>query len=100
MPLQKKQKAQEAVPVEAEKSQSKKERKYTAADAEKMLPQIELRIREQEAMKKVLEMQMNNPANQMDLGKSQTMAAEHEAYENKIAELMEKWELLMEALEE
>lgn len=96
----KKQKAQEAVPVEAEKSQSKKERKYTAADAEKMLPQIELRIREQEAMKKVLEMQMNNPANQMDLEKSQAMAAEHEAYENKIAELMEKWELLMEALEE
>ena len=96
----KKQKAQEAVPVEAEKPQSKKERKYTAADAEKMLPQIELRIREQEAMKKVLEMQMNDPANQMDLEKSQAMAAEHEAYENKIAELMEKWELLMEALEE
>ena len=36
----------------------------------------------------------------MDLEKSQAMAAEHEAYENKIAELMEKWELLMEALEE
>lgn len=95
----KKQKSQETAPVEAEKPQSKKERKYTVADAEKLLPTIELRIREQEAMKKVLEMQMNDPANQMDLEKSQAMAAEHEAYENKIAELMEKWELLMEALE-
>lgn len=95
----KKQKSQETAPVDAEKPQSQKERKYTVADAEKLLPTIELRIREQEAMKKVLEMQMNDPANQMDLEKSQAMAAEHEAYENKIAELMEKWELLMEALE-
>jgi len=96
----KKQKANEPVPVVETKPQPKKERKYTAADAEKMLPTIELRIREQEAMKKVLENQMNDLENQMDLEKSQAMAMEHEAYELKIAELMEKWEMLMEALEE
>ncbi|MDO4178820.1 MAG: ATP-binding cassette domain-containing protein [Phascolarctobacterium sp.] len=96
----KKQKAAELTQAVEVKSQTKKERKYTAADAEKMLPNVELRIREQEAMKKLLEVQMNDPANQMDLAKSQSMAQEHEAYENKIAELMEKWEQLMEALEE
>lgn len=96
----KKQNQNESIPASEVKTQAKKERKYTAADAEKMLPTIELRIREQEAMKKVLEAQMNDLANQMDLEKSQAMAMEHEAYETKIAELMEKWEMLMEALEE
>lgn len=73
--------------------------RYSPEEAMKLLPKVELSIREQEAMKKVLEMQMNDPANQADLEKSMAMAAEHQAYEEKIAELMEKWELLMEAAE-
>ena len=96
----KKIKASAQVEAQQAKEEPKKERKYSAAEAEKLLPQVELKIREQEAMKKILEQEMNDPANQMDLEKSLHMAAEHEAYEEKIAELMTKWELLMEALEE
>lgn len=73
--------------------------RYSPEEAQKLLPKIELSIREQEAMMKVLEMQMNDPANHANPEKSAAMAAEHLAYEAKIAELMEKWELLMEAAE-
>lgn len=77
-----------------------KQRRYSAEEAAKLLPKIELKIREQEAMMKVLEMKMEDPANHEDPANSAAMAAEHEAYENTIAELMEKWEQLMEAMEE
>ncbi|MCQ2372685.1 MAG: ABC-F family ATP-binding cassette domain-containing protein [Phascolarctobacterium sp.] len=73
--------------------------RYSPEEAQKLLPKVELSIREQEAMMKVLEMQMNDPANHASPEKSEAMAAEHLAYETKIAELMEKWELLMEAAE-
>ena len=48
----------------------------------------------------LLEKQMADPANHADPEHSAAMAAEHDAYEAKIAELMEKWEALMEAAEE
>ena len=73
--------------------------RYSPEEAQKLLPKVELSIREQEAMMKDLEMQMNDPANHANPEKSEAMAAEHLAYETKIAELMEKWELLMEAAE-
>lgn len=77
-----------------------KQRRYSPEEAEKLLPKIELQIREQEAMMKVLEMKMEDPANHADPANSAAMAAEHTAYEEKIAGLMEKWEQLMEAMEE
>ncbi len=43
---------------------------------------------------------MADPANHADPANSAAMAAEHDEYERVIAELMEKWELLMEAAEE
>jgi len=73
--------------------------RYSPEEAQKLLPKIELSIREQEAMKKVLETKMNDPANHETPEQSSAMAAEHLAYEEKLAELMEKWELLMEAAE-
>lgn len=73
--------------------------RYSPEEAQKLLPKVELSIREQEAMMKILEIQMNDPANHANPEKSAAMAAEHLAYETKIAELMEKWELLMEAVE-
>lgn len=82
--------------------QSKKENKqkrYSADEAEKLLPKVELQIREQEAMMKLLEVQMADPANHENPAHSAAMAAEHDAYEEKIAQLMEKWEQLMEAME-
>lgn len=74
--------------------------RYSPEEAAKLLPRVELSIREQEAMMKLLEAQMADPANHEDPAHSAAMAAEHDAYEQKIAELMEKWELLMEAAEE
>lgn len=77
-----------------------KQRRYSPDEAKKLLPKVELSIREQEAMMKLLEMKMADPANHADPAQSAAMAAEHDEYENKIMELMEKWEQLMEASEE
>ena len=80
----------------------KNERKkiYTHDEAVKLLPKVELQIREQEAMMGLLEKQMADPANYDNLEHSQAMADEHKAYEEKISALMQKWEELMEAAEE
>lgn len=99
---QAKKEAQKAATLNSTEKQSKKETKqkrYSPDEAEKLLPKVELQIREQEAMMGLLEKQMADPANHENPAHSAAMAAEHDAYEAKIAELMEKWELLMEALE-
>ena len=72
---------------------------YSPEEAQKLLAKVELSIREIEAMMKVLEKRMSDPANHGDLEQSAAMAAEYQAYEKQLAELMEKWELLMEAAE-
>lgn len=94
-----KQKADNKVQIQPVKAADKKQR-YSPEEAARLLPKVELSIREQEAMMKLLEVQMADPANHEDPAHSAAMAAEHYAYEQKIAELMEKWELLMEAAEE
>ena len=48
---------------------SKNQRIYTPAEAEKLLPEVELKIREHEALQKVLSQQIADPENQMDLEK-------------------------------
>lgn len=98
---QAKKEAQKVAAAEAGKQSKKdaKQKRYSPDEAEKLLPKVELQIREQEAMMGLLEKQMADPANHEDPAHSAAMAAEHDAYEAKIAELMEKWELLMEALE-
>lgn len=82
------------------KPQETKKRRYSPEEAQRLLPKVELSIREQEAMMGLLEKQMADPANHTDPQHSAAMAAEHGEYEAKIAELMEKWEQLMEAAEE
>lgn len=82
------------------KQHDDKKRRYSPEEAAKLLPKVELSIREQEAMMGLLEKQMADPANHESPEHSAAMAAEHDAYEAKIAELMEKWEALMEAAEE
>lgn len=94
-----KQKADNKAQLQPVKAADKKQR-YSPEEAARLLPKVELSIREQEAMMKLLEVQMANPANHEDPAHSAAMAAEHDAYEQKIAELMEKWELLMEAAED
>lgn len=86
----------QAQPVKA----ADKKQRYSPEEAARLLPKVELSIREQEAMMKLLEVQMADPANHEDPAHSAAMAVEHDAYEQKIAELMEKWELLMEAAED
>ena len=89
-----------AAPVAKKAEKTDKNRRYSADEAAKLLPKVELQIREQEAMMGLLEKRMADPANHADPANSAAMAAEHDEYEAKIAELMEKWEILMEALEE
>lgn len=94
-----KQKADNKAQAQPVKAADKKQR-YSPEEAARLLPKVELSIREQEAMMKLLEVQMADPANHEDPAHSAAMAAEHDAYEQKIAELMEKWELLIEAAED
>jgi ATP-binding cassette subfamily F protein 3 len=94
-----KQKADNKAQLQPVKATDKKQR-YSPEEAARLLPKVELSIREQEAMMKLLEVQMADPANHEDPAHSAAMAVEHDAYEQKIAELMEKWELLMEAAED
>ncbi len=97
--MQAKQKAT-AQPAPVKVEAKGKQRRYSVDEAKRLLPKVELSIREQEAMKKLLEIKMADPANHADPAQSAAMAAEHDEYENKIMELMEKWEQLMEASEE
>lgn len=97
---QKKEQAANAQTVAVAKKDDNRKRRYSADEAKKLLPKVELSIREQEAMMGVLEKQMADPANHVEPEHSAAMAKEHDAYEAKIAELMEKWEALMEAAED
>ena len=90
----------ETAPAPKITPKQEKQKRYSPEEAAKLLPKVELQIREQEAMMGLLEKQMADPANHADPAHSAAMAAEHDAYESKIAELMAKWELLMEAAED
>ena len=52
---------------------SQKEKRYSQSEAEKLLPKIELNIREQEAMLKVLEAKIADPSNQTSFEASADM---------------------------
>ncbi|WP_337475866.1 ribosomal protection-like ABC-F family protein [Acidaminococcus timonensis] len=86
-----------AAPRLAEKKTEKKP--YSPGEAQKLLPQVELKIREYEALKKVLSNQIADPANQQDLETSTRLANEYAEQEKILDGLMEKWEKLMESLE-
>ena len=76
-----------------------KEKRYSPQDVEKLLPKVELSIREQEALLNILEKKMSDPAHQQDLEESLAMAKEHEEIQKIIDDLMVKWEKLMECAE-
>ncbi|MDD6569945.1 MAG: ABC transporter ATP-binding protein, partial [Acidaminococcus sp.] len=86
-----------AVSKPAEKKPEKKP--YSPSEAQKLLPQVELKIREYEALQKVLSNQIADPANQQDLETSTRLADEYAEQEKILDGLMEKWEKLMESLE-
>lgn len=81
----------------AEKKTEKKP--YSPAEAQKLLPQVELKIREYEALQKVLSDKIADPANQQDLETSTRLAEEYAEQDKILDGLMDKWEKLMESLE-
>lgn len=97
---QKAKKAQAVAVNTVPTKKNERKKNYTHDEAVKLLPKVELQIREQEAMMGLLEKQMADPANYDNLEHSQAMADEHKAYEEKISALMQKWEELMEAAED
>ena len=79
--------------------EKKMEKKPEKKEAQKLLPQVELKIREYEALQKVLSDKIADPSNQQDLETSTKLAEEY-AEQSKILDgLMDKWEKLMESLE-
>ncbi|NLH45194.1 MAG: ATP-binding cassette domain-containing protein, partial [Acholeplasmataceae bacterium] len=89
---------QESKPVKAKLEE--KQRRYSEQEREKLLAKVELSIREQEAMLKVLEKQLADPANHEDVENSARLAEEYEKMKSEIDNLMLKWEELMAAGEE
>ncbi|MCD8199216.1 MAG: ATP-binding cassette domain-containing protein [Phascolarctobacterium sp.] len=81
------------------RSVKNKERRYSIEDAAKLLAKTELSIREQEAMQKLLEVKIADPASHTNLEQSRKLAEEHTAMQEKIDMLMERWEELMEVME-
>ena len=90
--------AKESRPAKAKPEE--KQRRYSEQELEKLLAKVELNIREQEAMLKLLEKQLADPANHEDLENSARMAEEYEKMKKEIDKLMLKWEELMAAEEE
>ena len=90
--------AKESRPVKAKPEE--KQRRYSEQELEKLLAKVELNIREQEAMLKLLEKQLADPANHEDLENSTRLAEEYEKMKKEIDKLMLKWEELMAADEE
>jgi ATP-binding cassette subfamily F protein 3 len=91
----KNQKVKEEAPVKESTTLSR----YSPSEAEKLLPQVELKIREYEALQKVLSKKIADPENQQNLETSQQLAQEYADQQKIIDDLMVKWEELMEALE-
>ena len=90
--------AKESRPVKTKPEE--KQRRYSEQELEKLLAKVELNIREQEAMLKLLEKQLADPANHEDLENSARLAEEYEKMKKEIDKLMLKWEELMAADEE
>ena len=90
--------AKESRPAKAKPEE--KQRRYSEQELEKLLAKVELNIREQEAMLKLLEKQLADPANHEDLENSARLAEEYEKMKKEIDKLMLKWEELMAAEEE
>lgn len=98
-PKEKKEAVEIKVQAQAPAFSSKSKQRYSPAEAAKLLPKVELSIREQEALLRVMGEEIALPENQMDLTKSTKLAAAYAAKEELIAKLMEQWEAVMESME-
>lgn len=73
--------------------------RYSPTEAEKLLPKVELSIREQEVLLKFLEKEIALPESQADLARSTELAQEYAEKQAYIGKLMEQWEEIMESME-
>lgn len=83
----------------ADKPEVKKSRRSSVQNVEKRLASVELSIREQEALMKVLEMRMANPDEHIDVEASSNLAREYEQIKSHLDELLQEWETLLLAQE-
>lgn len=91
--------AVDTAPAPPRPGSSPRGRRYSREEALKQLPKVELAIREQEALRKLLEAQLADPQNHQEPARSRALAQQHQAYDEKIEELLQQWEVLMEAAE-
>lgn len=73
--------------------------RYSVEDAAKLLAKTVFSIRKQEAMQKLLEIRIADPASHVNLEESTKLAEEHATLQEKIDMLMVKLEELMEVVE-
>jgi ATP-binding cassette, subfamily F, member 3 len=92
--------AEGAARREAEAEAKKKKRRLTPAELQKRLDEVEMHIREQDAMLGYIDQQISIPENQMDLELSKSLAAEREETAAKLDRYMQQWEELLEQQDE
>lgn len=76
-----------------------RKRNINVADLKKKLDNTELSIREYEALLKILEQKLSDPASHADIDLSRELAAEHLELENKLNKFLQDWEQIMADLE-
>ena len=84
---------------EEEKNSKKTSRRHSPAQLAALIDEVEMKIREQDALLAYVDVRIAMPENQQDFAKSRELAEEREVYEAKLEELTERWEDLLEEQE-
>ena len=93
--------AEGAAKREAAAAEAKKKKRHLSpAELQKRLDEVEMHIREQDAMLSYIDKQISIPENQMDLDLSRSLAAEREETSQKLDKYMQQWEELLEEQDE
>ena len=80
--------------------EKKRKRRLSPAELQKRLDEVEMHIREQDAMLGYIDKQISIPENQTDLELSRSLAAEREETAQKLDKYMQQWEELLEEQDE
>lgn len=80
-------------------SRKKGVRRHTPSQVAALIEEVEMKIRQQDAMLAYIDKQISMPENQQDLSRSRELARERALYEAKSEALTEQWEMLLEEQE-
>lgn len=80
-------------------SRKKGVRRHTPSQVAALIEEVEMKIRQQDAMLAYIDKQISMPENQQDLSRSRELAQERALYEEKSEALTEQWEMLLEEQE-